>query len=509
MPLRDPRDEIFYQLMPIAWRRAAGGDVSELARKYRFGNFRGMTDGLAYLSQLGITSVWLNPIFPSRAYHGYQHAFPDRVHPHLGTHDDFRTFVREAHHVGIRVLLDVVLYGTSVESPLFRAAFANPSSPAGDSFAFEDDARTRPFGYTYTTWTNEPVGFVHWDLRNRTVRARLIEASRSWLRSHRSDDAIDGFRLDHVWGQYSSGPAGWGYGLDFWLEWKEAMKRERPDVFTIAEQADWSSYGEDLLPAHDAVMSIPFLFAARRSLQSENAAEFIRTLEQTLLRVQSPERALGVLGNHDVDRLASSIGDGEHGLKAALAILFLSPFPPCIYYGDELGLRGKRLHVGGDQNDLPVRQPMPWTRSASSETTRFHLPSPIARYELARYQVPERSVQAQWGRPSSTLETVRELIALRQRTSALRRGSYRTLNPSTPALWAFMREDGANSIVGCVNLGSRAVRERIPIPGRADFQADLAAYSWLIQPAPNPQSFDKKQDSGRPANVDYPFLRSG
>lgn len=509
MAIRDPRDEIFYQIMPIAWRLDANADTTELANKYRFGNFQGMTNGLAYLRDLGITSVWLNPIFPSRAYHGYQHAFPDQVNPHFGTHDDFRTFVREARNAGIRVLLDIVLYGTSVHNAQFRSAFANPSSREVAPFAFEDDARTRPFGYTYTTWSNKPVGFVHWDLRDRAVRARLIEASRSWLRPHRGDDAVDGFRLDHVWNQYPSGTDGWGYNLDFWLEWKEAMKRERPDVFTIAEQADWSSYGEDLLPAHDAVMSIPLLFAARRSLQSENANEFTHVLEQTLLRTRSPERVLGILGNHDVDRLASALGANPRRLHAALAILLLSPFPPCIYYGDELGLRGNRLDIGGDQNDLPVRQPMPWFRSGGSQTSRFHHISPIAEYELARNQLPDLSVEAQAARTGSTLETVRTLIALRQSTPALRRGSYQTLKTASPSLWAFLREDGEHSVVGCVNISSVTTRESVPLPGHSDFQVDLPAFSWVIQPAPNPQSFDKKQDAGRPANVDYPFLRSG
>ena len=82
---RDIRDEVFYHIMPIAWRD--GNNDPQ-----RFGDFQGMTDSLPYLSSLGVTAIWMNPIFISPAYHGYQHGPADTVNPRFGTEADFLAF---------------------------------------------------------------------------------------------------------------------------------------------------------------------------------------------------------------------------------------------------------------------------------------------------------------------------------------------------------------------------------------------------------------------------------
>ena len=81
----DVADEVFYQFMPIAWRDS-NGDA------YRFGDFGGMTASLDYLDSLGVTAVWMNPIFPSPAYHGYQHGAADQLNPWFGNPSELVTF---------------------------------------------------------------------------------------------------------------------------------------------------------------------------------------------------------------------------------------------------------------------------------------------------------------------------------------------------------------------------------------------------------------------------------
>src|SRR5437660_6632561 len=117
----DVTDEIFYQFMPIAWR-----DSDNDAQ--RFGDFGGMTASLDYLQSLGVTAVWMNPIFPSAAYHGYQHGAADQINSRFGTESQFWTFVQAAHARGIKVFLDYVAYGISQDSIWFQSAYGNPLS---------------------------------------------------------------------------------------------------------------------------------------------------------------------------------------------------------------------------------------------------------------------------------------------------------------------------------------------------------------------------------------------
>src|SRR5438876_8869933 len=99
MPPRPFADDVLYLFMPIAWR-----DSDNDAQ--RFGDFGGMTASLDYLQNLGVTAVWMNPIFPSAAYHGYQHGEADLVNSRSGTEAQFLTFVQAAHSRGIKVFLD-------------------------------------------------------------------------------------------------------------------------------------------------------------------------------------------------------------------------------------------------------------------------------------------------------------------------------------------------------------------------------------------------------------------
>ena len=127
--VRPHEDEVIYQIMPIAWRDS-NLDVTGAVQS-RFGDFGGLaaTESLDYLQYLGVTMLYLQPIFPSAAYHGYQHGVPDSLNPRFGTEPEFLAFVNAAHARGIKVILDFVAYGVSHNSTYYQSAFQNPASP--------------------------------------------------------------------------------------------------------------------------------------------------------------------------------------------------------------------------------------------------------------------------------------------------------------------------------------------------------------------------------------------
>src|SRR5262249_10236753 len=175
-PLTNPdgRDDVFYQFMPIAWR-----DSNNDAQ--RFGDFGGMTASLDYLQALGVTAVWMNPIFPTNAYHGYQHGAADQVNSRLGTEARFLAFVSAAHARGIKVFLDYVAYGISQNSTWFASAYNNPASPYDTWLAFTNAANTQYTGSVYTTWNGQSVGFIHWNLADANPVNLDITWARHWL----------------------------------------------------------------------------------------------------------------------------------------------------------------------------------------------------------------------------------------------------------------------------------------------------------------------------------------
>ena len=457
-------DDVFYHFMPIAWRDSDND-------AYRFGDFGGMTASLDYLEELGVTAVWMNPIFPTPAYHGYQHGRADELNPRFGTQPEFLNFVDSAHARGIKVFVDIVVYGINRDNPWFQNAYGNPASPYDDWFAFTNQANTQFLGSTYTTWNGATVRFIHWNLNNPNPVAMVTNWSRHWLDPNGDGnpiDGIDGFRLDHVWVEYPNGPNGWGYNLDdFWIPWKQAMRSVNPNVFTFAEQADWGSHGNELLTAHDAAMTKPFEFAARDALANEYAAPLYSQMEATVAALPAQGTFLGIIGDHDVDRLTSLLGGDLEKAKAAAALLLTQPFPPIIYHGDEIGMLGvKQGGYVGDAADIPMREPFKWNAVAGPPMSNyFVLNSPAYQNRYARDN-DGRSVQEQRGVAGSLLEEYKLLIATRKAHVALRRGQYHPAPAGSPSVWAFLRHHEQQQALVAINLSG----------GAPSFTLDLSAF---------------------------------
>lgn len=448
---RPVADDVFYMYMPIAWRDS-DGDPS------RFGDFGGMTAALPYLKTLGVTAVWMTPVFPSAAYHGYQHGDADSLRAQFGSRAAFWSFVQAAHAESIKVFLDFVVYGSSQATPQFQSAYANPLSPYDNWYAFTNALNTEYVGCCpYTTWNGATVGFIHWDLRNPVVTERVTDWAIGWLDPNGDgdpSDGVDGFRLDHV-SAYHPVESPWGFDLAWWQAWKTALQAVNPDVFTFAEQADWGSTGADLLGPFDAAFTKPFEFAARSGINSASAATLAGSMASTMSALPENRLFLTTLGDHDVDRLATSLGDVPGRLRVAAAVQFLQPLPPVLYFGDELGMRGaKRTDYPGDAADIPFREPFKWNAVAGPPMSNYHVLNSAAYSGRVSQNNDGRSVQEQSGVPGSLLEHYRALSALRHAHPGLRSGHFANVPATSSAVWSFVKIAPTETLLVAIRLNA-------------------------------------------------------
>lgn len=462
-----------YHLMPIAWRDS-NNDAS------RFGDFGGMTASLDYLQSLGVTGVWMNPVFPSVAYHGYHHGRADLIDSDFGTQQQFLDFVNAARARGIKVYLDFVVYGIATNTTYFTSAFGNPASPYDTWLAFTNAGNTQYLGTSYSTWNGSNVGFIHWDLRTAACRDQVTAWARQWLDPNNDglpDDGIAGYRFDHCWVNYNQGPGGWGYNLDtFWTPFFSSLRALKPDVFLFGEQADWGTRGTEFLSQFDAMFTMPLMFASRTAFLNESAAGLVSEAEATVAAASSAPRGtfLGIVNNHDVDRLASVIGADTAGTidkgRPAAAALLLGPFTPVIYYGDELGMKGRKGNWGSDANDCPMREPFKWNAVAGAPMSNYYVLNSQAYNNRYSRNNDGRSVQEQSGVSGSLLETYRALISLRKSNSALRRGTYATAPSSDGRVWSFVRRHApsdvpAQTLLVTINLSSASLTTSLNLGG--------------------------------------------
>lgn len=451
---RDPRDDVFYQIMPISWR-----DSDNDAQ--RFGDFGGMTASLPYLTSLGVSALWMTPIFTSPAYHGYQHMPPNVVNPWFGTEAQFLSFVNTAHTDSVKVFIDFVAYCVSQNSSYFTGSHNNPASPYTSWLAYTNGANSTFDGGSYTTWNGSTVGQIKWNLATAAATSAIDGWCQHWMDPNNDGnpaDGVDGWRLDHV-----VADEGWGYTTAWWSQWKAAILAKNPSAFTFAEQGDWGSHGQEFMGPHDATFTIPFMFAARGAIASETASGLYSEMRNTIAALPAGHTYVAVLGNHDVDRLSSNTGNVAGRNKVAAAILLTQPFPPCIYYGDELGMRGTKGNWNSDANDIPMREPMKWNTTAGAPMSNYFVLNSSAYNARAERDGDGRSVQEQTGVSGSLLETYRTLIALRKAHVALRRGDYAEVPNSSAAVWAFARVAAAESLIVAINLSSGAVTPNLDL----------------------------------------------
>jgi maltose alpha-D-glucosyltransferase/alpha-amylase len=481
------------------------------------GDFRGLTQKLDYLADLGVTALWLLPFYPSPLKDdGYDIADYTGVHPDYGTLRDVKAFIRGAHERGLRVITELVCNHTSDQHPWFqRARRASPGSAWRDFYVWSDDpdkysdARIIFKDFETSNWTWDPVANAYYwhrfyhhqpDLNfdNPRVREAIKKSLDFWL-----ELGVDGVRLDAVPYLYEREGTiceNLPETHAFLRELRAHVDARYRDRMLLAEANQWpedaAAYFGDGDECHMA-FHFPVMPRLFMSVWMEDRFPIYDILEQTPAIPDSAQWAL-FLRNHDEltlemvtdeerdymyrvyahdpvmrinfgirRRLAPLLGNNRRRIELLNGLLFALPGTPVLYYGDEIGM-GENVYLG-DRNG--VRTPMQWSsdRNAGfSGANRQRLYLPVVTDPEYHYEAV--NVEAQQNNSNSLLWWMKRLIALRKQHPAFGRGTLKFLHPDNRRIVAFVREYGEERILVVANT-SRFVQY-------ADL--DLSAYAGLV-----------------------------
>lgn len=332
---------------------------------FKGGDLLGVADHLDYLSDLGINAIYFNPIFTSASNHRYHTHDYYQVDPILGGNRAFLTLLKAAHARGIRVILDGVFNHASRGFFQFNHLLElGPHSPYVDWW----DVSSFPLqAYSgepnYACWANLPA-LPKFNTKNPQVRHFIFDVARYWI-----DQGIDGWRLDVP------------FEIDddaFWEEFRQVVKSANPDAYLVGE-IPWEASRWLQGDQFDAVMNYPFTqmclgFFSGSRIRYEIAERFMGLPDTPILTAQEfAERALNLLhlyplevsfaqlnllDSHDMPRFVAMSGGDLNALK--LSVLFQMTYPgaPCVYYGDEIGMRGGQANY-----PEASRESFPWDTS--------------------------------------------------------------------------------------------------------------------------------------------------
>jgi alpha-amylase len=425
------------------------GDLNGISAKLDY-----LNDGDAGTSDdLGINCLWLMPITEADSYHGYDVVDYFTVESDYGTSDDFARLVAEAHKRDIRVILDLVLNHTSDENPWFQDALANPDSPYRDWYIWSDAKPGYRGPWGEEVWHKSPVRDEYYygifdksmpdlNYRNPEVTAEADKISDFWL----TDMGADGFRLDAIKHLIEDGQVQESTPETHqWLRDYEAWLGEsHPEAFTIGEIAGADAptlepYYPDQLDDYFAFKIGEAVLTAANYGQSAQLKTVEAQTEQSL-----PDQRYGTfLTNHDQPRTMTVLGDVSKAKIAATALLTL-PGMPFIYYGEEIGMSGKKP-------DERIRTPMQWSNEAGSGFTTGTL------WESLQEDAESVNVATETADPDSLWRHYQQLIAVRAHHPALQLGSFTPLDVDHPGVVAFLRQSGEEAVLVVLNFGKSAV----------------------------------------------------
>src|SRR3954464_5804398 len=495
------KDAIIYQLHVKAFADSNNDGI---------GDFAGLTEKLDYLQDLGVTTLWLVPFYPSPGRDDrYDIADYGTVNPDFGTMKDFKRFIVEAKRRNLRVITELVINHTSDQHDWFkRARRSDPKSSARNWYVWSDtDQKYLGTRIIFTdteksNWTWDPeAGAFYWhrffshqpDLNfdNPRVVSAVVQVMKRWL-----DTGVYGFRLDAI--PYLCERD--GTNIERLPETHEVIKNIRreldayaKDKVLLAEANQWPEdvqeyFGqsdechmayhfplmpriymaiaqEDRFPITDILRQTPEIpsdcqWALFLRNHDELTLEMVTDVERDYLwsTYANDPRARLNLGIRR--RLAPMMDNDRRKIELMNSLLLSFPGTPIIYYGDEIGM-GDNIYLG-DRNG--VRTPMQWTSDRNGgfsrcDPARLYLPvimDPVYGHQSVNVEAQQRS-------PSSFLSWMKRMIGVRRSNNAFSRGTLSFIRPANRTVLAYVRQYENDTILCVANLSRSAQAAEIDL----------------------------------------------
>ena len=490
------KEAVFYQIYMPSYADSNGDG---------YGDFKGMTQKLDYLQNLGVKGIWLTPFLKSpKVDNGYDVSDYYEVDPTYGNKADFDTFLNAAHKRGIKVIIDMVFNHTSTDSKWFQESRKSKDNPYRDYYIWKDEPNNWESFFGGTAWekdnlTNQyyyhkfdkRMADLNWS--NPKVVTEIQNVLRFWL-----DAGVDGFRLDVINFLTTNGitkdnPMKDGkqdHTNDIDQEGvKNAMQIIKSTVSEYDNRFIVGEIGSDKIEVLKQYQSqdlldvvFNFNFGSIKEFSTQRIFDELESMEKNMSNYPTL-----FFGSHDMPRMIDRLADGNVDKATALTALILTAKGvPFIYYGEEIGMhniisqnrdemvdiqgrthyklaleKGKNdkeaLLEGNEHNRDKSRSPMQWNANSfagfSNKKTWIKI----------NPDYKKTNVEVLKSQKKSILNTYKKLIALRNKERVLQYGTYENLEYEKDQI-SFTRSYEGEKITVIINFG---IKKEITLPKNA------------------------------------------
>lgn len=424
-------ESVFYHMYPIGMTGAPRlNEEKEVVHR-----FSKLQQWLPHIEKIGCTAIYIGPLFESTS-HGYDTRDYTKVDRRLGDNEDFKEFVKAAHNLGIKVVVDGVFNHTGREFFAFQDIQKNrhesPYCSWYKNISFEGNTPYND-GFYYEAWRNcyELANLNLWEPK---VREYLLEVIGGWI----EEFDIDGIRLD----------CADCLDLSFMEDMRRYTEEQKEDFWLMGEviHGDYSRYIGDGNHILHSVTNYELHKGIYSGHNDHNYFEIAHTVRREFDEgggIYKGMKLYSFVDNHDVDRIASKLVNKEH-LNPVFTLLYTLPGIPSIYYGSEWGIEGRKE----GPNDDPLR--------------------PAVDLEEVLKEVPNPQL----------MEWVKTLGQLHKEEKALSQGRYRELL-LTNRQYGFARFTEEGGVVTVVNNNEQQEMIELPIPAEGKTYIDYLTHQEI------------------------------
>ncbi len=464
----------------------------------RQGDLNGLKQKLLYLQYLGITSILLLPLYDADCYHNYFANDFEKIDAEFGTMEEYISLVKAVHQRGMKLYMDMETQYVTDKHLWWKDAVGNLQSAYKDYILFDDAAHNVPA--TMVAGLRVLNGYDGSVIKITTVNLRseaVLDYNRKLFsffvdpnNDGKFDDGVDGFRLDHTMDTLDGKPVLTNLFADFWKPLLTFLKKINPNLKNVAEQADWKDYGFSYFK--NAGVDRMFGFGLQQAILSFNKHQLMSNADTILAKCPPGKEQIIFLENHDLDRFASVEKNVEKQKLAAALMLFIGGVPS-IYYGQEIGMLGRRGSFGStDGNDIPQREAFEWYKIIDGKGMALWYKSTGPWWDKTNLKPNDGiSLEEQINDRNSLFNYYRHLIAVKQSNPALANGNYATAINDNDKVFSFYRKYKNREVLVAVNLSGdvqmanfeQGQKKYTPLFGNSKIQnkaVDLDPYQVVV-----------------------------
>jgi glycosidase len=389
------------------------------------------------------------PIQLSPSYHGYDVQDYRTVENDYGTMAEFKSFLFAAHERGIRVVIDYVMNHSSRDHPWFIESRNNINSDKRAWYVWEDNnpGYNGPWGQqVWHPYAGDYYYGLFWggmpdlNYNSQELKDEMFDIADFWL----NDVGVDGFRLDAVRYIYEENGIleDTDETISFWKDYSNHIKSIKGDAFSVGES--WTATNTVVKYVEDGGLDVCFEFGLSSAIIDAinlGRSDYLYQKIQEVIDVYPHYQFASFLTNHDQDRSFEILGSNTNKSKLAASILLTLPGVPFLYYGEEVGMKGRKP-------DEFIRRPMQWTDDANSG---FSSGSP---WIGINSNYGSYNVETMTDDSNSLLSHYRNLIHIRNSYPSLTKGDFYPVFSDNNKVLSFIRSEGDEQHLVIINLSS-------------------------------------------------------